>query len=189
MNQVIIVPGLGDRTDYIERVTQNWPQRYSLEPAVYAFGWYDPAESYDQKQTELKTKIDELTELGQVSIIGISAGGSLAVNVLDRYPDQIACAVNICGLVRIRDKDQSSERFVRSPLLRKSVEEVSTHKILSDRIMTLRPLFDGIVATENVPIEGAQNIRMRTALHGFSIMWALWRRAESMTNFIHEHDK
>jgi pimeloyl-ACP methyl ester carboxylesterase len=179
---VLIIPGLGDSAKYIERATRHWPEKHGLEPIVHPFGWFDPLETYEEKLEALHAKI---AGLGSVAVFGISAGGSLAINSLHRWPDQVTCAIDLCGPVRITDPNNS--RLVSSPLLRHSIEEVSSHELHADAIMTLAPLYDEAVAVRNVPVEGAKNIRMKSVGHVFSILLGLYGYSQKIAEFIDAH--
>jgi pimeloyl-ACP methyl ester carboxylesterase len=180
MSHVIIVAGLGDATAYIKWATKQWPRQYGLTPVVFIVGWGDKPSEYENKYQRLASLLDEL---GPAAVIGISAGGSFALNALRRYPDRVSCAISICGPVRLRAKDQTLRRLNESPLLRQSINE-QQKGTLAERAMTLRPIYDRIVYPGNVPVEGARNSRMPVIGHVLGIGWALYCRDKQMAEFI-----
>src|SRR5437868_3922381 len=139
MIDVIFIPGLGDYSEYIKRITKRWPSRYDINMVIFKVGWNGSAANYQQKYQDL-AKL--LRPNHKAAIIGISAGGSFAVNSLRRYPNKISCAISICGPTHIEVGDYSSALLVDSPLLTKSIKECESASTLAGKIMTLRPIHE-----------------------------------------------
>lgn len=190
-HQVIIIPGLGDRTAFIEKATLNWRKR-GLEPEVVPFCWGDASSSFDDKLSYLLTIVDQRATKGEVSLVGTSAGGSAAVNALLERPDQIMRVVNICGrLKRGLGGLRSLERMSSSnPAFRHSVElledrmkSVTPEQRL--RMMTVRALLgDEYVPADTIAIPGSNNIVIPTGEHIFSIGAALTVFSKPILDFL-----
>lgn len=190
-HQVIIIPGLGDRTAFIEKATRRWRKR-GLEPEVVPFGWGDASSSFDDKLSYLLTIVDQRATKGEVSLVGTSAGGSAAVNALLERPDQIMRVVNICGrLKRGLGGLRSLERMSSSsPAFRHSVElledrmkSVTPEQRL--RMMTVRALLgDEYVPADTIAIPGSNNIVIPTGEHIFSIGAALTVFSKPILDFL-----
>lgn len=182
MNQVLIIAGLGDGTEAIEKLTKSWPEKYDVQPTVYAYGWGDPVDTYEEKQTKILNTAEHLAGLGALYAIGISAGGHKAVELYDERPDLFKGAINICGPMRIKNY---TRRLKENPLFQHSLELFMKRNLSSKNIMTMRPLYDSVVSVSTVPVEGAHNIRMNTIGHVPSIFWALKCRGQTIESFIH----
>lgn len=181
MQAVIFIPGLGDVSKYIEVLTTHWPERFGLSPVIFRYGWDDDLKTYEEKYEQLR---DLLKEVGPAPIVGISAGGSVAANILRRHQDLVTAAITICGPVRLREQDLTSKRLLEHPLLRQSIMEVENQGTIAKKVMTFRPLYDRIVSPSNVPIKGASNHRVATIGHVVGIPWILWRKARTISDFI-----
>lgn len=178
--KTIIIPGYGDRFDYIERATKNWARNYDLEPEVYVFGWSGDPETYDANWREFD---EVLQHIGVAAIIGISAGASVAARALQIYPEKIKKVVTICGPLH-PEKMNPSTLHNKYPILERSLENISLENIDPDRVMTLRPLHDDVVSTEAMFLEGAHDKRIKTFGHAFTIGWTMFTKGETMANFI-----
>jgi hypothetical protein len=183
MDQVLIIPGIGDRVDYLERLTHNWPARHQLMPTVYPFGWGEAAETYAFKQAAILDKVSELSKIGNLAVIGISAGGSKAASLLAERSQQVSCAVNICGRLQVAGW---SNHLTKYPVFKRSIEVLEKQKYDAGKVLTLRPIYDQVVPVKTVPVEGASNKQLFTLGHGFSIAWAMLARQKTIVNFIHQ---
>ncbi len=178
--KVIIIPGYGDRRDYIDSAARHWSKRYKLEPDIFVFNWSDDPSTYPAKWSKLENIIQSSEKL---ALVGISAGASVALRALQDFPGKVSSVVSICGPARLEDLNPITVK-TKYPLLGRSLSEVSIKRLPAQKILTLRPLFDKTVSPASVVIDGATNIRMFTAGHGYSIVWALFARNRSITKFI-----
>lgn len=186
MTTVILIPGLGDVDGYIKWATRKWPKRYGVRPIIFRVGWHDKIATYESKYQALTEQLDKV---GPAAVIGISAGGSLALNALRRWPDQVTCAISICGPSTMRPQDENLRRLRESPLLKQSIIEQRGQGTIAARAMTFRALHDRLVFDENVPVKRATNIRLPMIGHLSSIIFALYRRDRQMVDFIKRHTK
>lgn len=186
MKQVLLIPGMDDKVRPLERLTKNWPRRFNLQPNFFVFGWEDPTAEYEQKQAAILAQVERLAKLGSLSIVGVSAGGHKAVDLLAERPDIVKSAVNVCGLSRLEGWSGGSARHA---LLRRSLEVFNDQSFDSERVMTFRPLYDELVPGETVPIAGARNIRLHTVEHIASIAWTLAAHAGQIAEFINEQEQ
>lgn len=183
MRAVLIIPGLGDHTAYIERATRYWPKKYGLQATVHAFPWAGPVDAYEERYGRLLEMVKKLSQTGSIAVIGISAGGSAALNVAGDLPDSVSCVINICG--RVREGQQGVWGFRSFPLHWRSVAAVDFDKFDTSKVLTLRPLYDESVPTENVSIEGARNQRVCIVGHVPAIFWCLYLKRRTIARFIH----
>jgi hypothetical protein len=78
-HQVIYIPGLGDERPFGRTFIFKLWRLFGLKVYYFPLGWADK-ELFGPKFKRLLTKIDELTEQGQLSLVGESAGASAGIN-------------------------------------------------------------------------------------------------------------
>lgn len=161
---VVVIPGLGNEIQKHIWASDRW-KKFGIIPHVFDAKWKTEEKGLKRKLNEALKLIDALIATGKkVSIIGNSAGSSLAINIFGERRGKIHRVVVNCGRVRTGDWpwftfDQAA---ASSPSFRESVLR-SEHIIpkLSGterrKILTLRPLFDEVVPPWTVPIAGATN--------------------------------
>lgn len=161
---VVVIPGLGNEIQKHIWASDRW-KKFGIIPHVFDAKWKTEENGFKQKLDEALRLVDSLIKTDKkVSIIGNSAGSSLAINIFGERRGKIHRVVVNCGRVRTGDWpwftfDQAA---ASSPSFRESVLR-SEHIIpkLSGterrKILTLRPLFDEIVPPWTVPIAGATN--------------------------------
>lgn len=177
---VVIVPGYGDRADYLETASKGWQERFGLEPHVVVFGWSGEADSFDLKWEQFSRTIQDV---GETAIIGISAGASVAIRAMQTYPDTVKKVVTICGPVHPERMNRDTLRN-DYPVLERSLDRLSLSDLPAERVMTLRPLYDDVVNTKAMYIDGAVDKRMCMIGHPTSILWAMYVNASRMSRFI-----
>jgi hypothetical protein len=181
MRKVIIVTGLGDHTDYIERAVRSWPEKYGIRPHVYAFGWEGEASQYKEKYKKFLAKIQEVAGEGTVTLIGISAGAAAVMNAARDLPKQVSATINICG--RVRNNRRGLWSFRTFPVHWRCVESVELDKLDVKKILTFRSLLDESVPFSEVAIDGATNKRLFVPGHVPSIFWILYRKGRTIADF------
>jgi len=182
MQHVVIVTGLGDHTDYIERATKKWPQRHGLQPHVFAFGWEGEVSLYKDHYNEFLNHIRELVQDGPVVLIGISAGASAVMNAARDMPAEVSFVINICG--RVRPGRRGLWSFKSFPLHWRSVDSVDLPKLDAAKILTFRSLLDESVPPSTVTVAGATNKRLFIPGHVPSIFWTLYRNDRAIAAFV-----
>lgn len=179
-HQVIIIPGLGDRTVFIEKASRHWRKR-CLEPEVIPVGWRDGSSDFNEKLSFLIDLVRKKARNGPIHIVGTSAGASMAGNLLCELPDEVERVAMICARLKTGfDGRRSLENMsATSPAFRQSVTrfEKRIEKLTQEqlrRIMTVSALFgDEYVPANTSVIPGAYNTRIPTIGHGPSIASAL----------------
>lgn len=180
---VVIVPGYGDRIDYIERLTQKWPERYQLRPIIHAFGTTDPAEMYDEHWLRF---VKQLQGLGECAVIGISFGGGIGLRGLQEHPDIVKKVVTIAAPLSL-DHFDSKTITKDYPMLAYSLPHIALNQLDTSDVMTIRPRFgDGVFPAHTAAIDGAVNLTVPVASHPLGIVAALVLRANQIAGFIHE---
>jgi pimeloyl-ACP methyl ester carboxylesterase len=165
-HHVVIVPGLGDDGRVYQWVTRNWPQGHGLTPHIHLAQWKKD-ESFDYKLLKLTDKIDDLLETGRVSLIGISAGGSMVINA-SAIRDEVDKTVCVCSRLRMDDDRRVEARWPKAFVQAVIMCQARVKRLNSDRLtdtLTLRALFDEIVPDQVSTIPGAVNEKLPYPLH------------------------
>ncbi len=178
--QVIIIPGLGDRTAFIEKATRHWRKR-GFEPEVIPVGWRDGSSDFNDKLSFLIDMVRNKARRGPVYLVGTSAGGSMAGHLLYELPNEVKRLALICARLKtgfagrrsLENMSATSPAFRQSVTsFEKRVESLSQEQLR--RIMTVSALFgDEYVPANTSVIPGAYNTRIPTIGHGPSIASAL----------------
>lgn len=161
---VIVIPGLGNEIQKHIWASDRW-RKFGIIPHVFDAKWKTEEKGLKKKLNVALRLVDSLITTGKkISIVGNSAGSSLAINILGQRRAGIHRVVVNCGRVRTGDWpwftfDQAT---ASSPSFKESVlmsERVISELSVTERkkILTPRPLFDEIVPPFTVPIEGATN--------------------------------
>jgi len=190
---VIFIPGLGDN-----KAALNWALRLwrcgGVQAEVYRFDWTNTSAGVLlQKQSRFLDRIDELLARGfRVSLVGISAGGSVVLNAFRERQNMVHAVINICG--RLRDGFPNAQPALQdfsntAPVFHDSVVQIgaTTGCISAEsrgKILTVRPFFDREVPVETVPFCGAQNTQIMSVCHGLSISVALIFHRHKMMRFL-----
>lgn len=178
--KIAVVPGYGDRVDYLKYLTKDWPRRFGNDVEIVPFGWSGDAAGFDDKDQAF---LETIGSMGEVALIGISAGASAALRAKLKYPDVVMKIVTVCGPVdpELMDRNKLHEQY---PLLELSLQKLSLEAIPVEDVMTLRPVYDGVVSTAAMYIEGAGDVRMRMVGHAASIAWGMYHHAKDINEFI-----
>lgn len=194
---VIIIPGLGNRETGFKFITSFW-KLFGFTPIVKTFDWYDGAVGYQKKFDELHRLITQLyKDNNKVSLIGCSAGGSVAVNLFCQNKDKIHRTINVCGRLHKYNMVGWSNfnlRTKKSLRFKKSVEQCEENmKRLTSfdkrKILILSPLFgDEIVPVRSMQIVGVKNIKLFSFEHMLTIVLALTLYTKVIFNFLNSYE-
>ena len=188
-HHVIYIPGLSDHRKSYELVINRW-SLYGIIPHVYRVGWHD-GESFKPKLKRLINFINDFLNKGDiVSLVGASAGGSVALNVLIEQP-KINAVVNLCGRLRagknvsptLKVASKNSSSFRESVMLFESREPKMT-KHLRQKVLTLTPIWDEIVPKPTVFLSGATNKILPSVEHMLSGFLGMTFFSPMMMSFI-----
>ena len=179
-HSVIIVPGLSDRTLGIKIVVAWW-HLFGLQPLVLPVIWKEG--KFKDKLDMILGYIEALSNAGHdISLIGISAGGSAVLNAYIERPGSIKRIVSICGYLRNNaGEDQTSfkKHATENPAFGESVslfEKRENELINQDRkkILTVRARFgDELIPDRAAFLVGATNLQIFSRGHALSIALAL----------------
>lgn len=143
-------------------------------------GWKDD-EKFGTRLANLLKNIDKEIQVGRkVNLIGISAGGSMALNVFAERQNTVNKVINVCGRLRsgiqVRPSLERASREIIS--FRDSVLKFEQSKLRIDKnkrvkIITIKGLYDEIVPVSTVILESTSNRRLICIGHSLTIFIAL----------------
>lgn len=189
-HHLVIIPGLGDDTKFLQFVTRNWQKKYGIIPHVISFGWKGKTALFTARLENLYDIVQSLLQKGHtVSLLGTSAGGSAAINIYSKFPE-ISYVINVCGRLRKGiDVYPSLEQATKHhPIFTESILacENTIDRLIStdkDKIL-MRPLYDEIVPVSTMTIAGVTNKRIIAVEHVASMFIAMTLYAKSISSFI-----
>lgn len=170
-NKTLLIPGLGDEESlYI--VKKFWKLRNrNLDTFDTRWATKENADDKFNRLCEFYESIDSK----KVELICISAGGSLATQLLARYPEitkAIFISTKVKGSTRIGKSFQK-----RAPALLESVRasEIALQSAddYHNKVTIYRPLIDNIVPVKDMLVAGAKTKRVIAIGHTFGIGMAL----------------
>lgn len=187
-NLTIYIPGLGDDKMVGNSLLQKFWRLFGINTKVHKLYWRD-SRPYSQKLDELLSEIDQLANDGyRVSLIGTSAGASMALNVYARRKATIHKAVFICG--KLSNFEVVNPRYYqKNPALKESFADVPANlKELSAadkaKMLTLNPLKDWLVPAADTKIPGVRSQTILSIGHLPSIVIANLFYFDSIARFI-----
>jgi pimeloyl-ACP methyl ester carboxylesterase len=187
-HHIIYLPGLGDDKPF-QRLLVGWWRALGVRVQYHYIGWSDPDEPFNAKLQRVLDSIDNLARPDhRVSLIGTSAGASMALNAYNVRRDKIHRVVLVCG--KIQHVETVSEDYYRTnPPLRASLERLggSVESLTANdkaKMLILQPKYDNVVAVEDMLIPGVAVLPMRTSGHAKSIAAAMTIYSPKITQFL-----
>ncbi len=185
---VVYVFGLSDhRAKGQTLAVQAW-QAYGVRSEVFHMYWH-VATPLAQKMHQLLERIDSLADEGYlVSLVGTSAGASVAVSAYAARPTTIHAVVCICGKLRNPETIHPAT-YRANPAFQESLAQLPSRITAltpeqKGRILSIRPLSDKLVPPHDTIIPGAQSGRLYTVGHAFTIGYGITIYAPFLLRFI-----
>ena len=185
MRHFIYIPGLGDRYDGIRRLgLKLWPRK-DVRVSHVPMNWLDPVETLESKLERLKTFISAHPD-HEVTLVGESAGGAMALVASHRFKDLVHETVTLCGMNRgigsvsptlfksnraFFDAMVEAEKVISGLT---SEDKSKLHIIYSSADITVRP--------KNSLISGVTSHDLKTPGHAFAILNVLFFRFKLITH-------
>jgi pimeloyl-ACP methyl ester carboxylesterase len=173
---ILYIPGLGDGyDDFRAKALRTW-SLFGVTTQLVPMQWYD-GKTYESKFQHASDIIaDKIMTGATVSLIGESAGGSMAINLFAAHP-KVARLITIAG-VNKSSTPVAARTLRRGPAFALSRQHLndSLSKIGDNRrrnIYTLSALSDNIVTSQYSSIPGANNRRILSIGHLLTITLCL----------------
>jgi pimeloyl-ACP methyl ester carboxylesterase len=166
---LIIIPGVGDDHPVYRKGARVFAM-FGFTPHIHVFGWDSAdAASYDGRMKILNAFVASLD--GEVFLLGVSAGGSAAVNSFAMLPQKITKTVVLCAPL-----SAFSTRV--NPLLAVSIEHTERYLRampveVKQRLLSLHALFDPVVPTRLSKPIGVHSKTLPSILHPVTIFLGL----------------
>jgi len=193
MITALLIPGLGDRTRFIEFLVRGW-KREGVNPVVLSVAWSKQTESIDSKLEKLYAHVDQLSASGsRISVVGCSAGASLAVNLFFLRQASIERVICICGRLKVGELKGFrgfARRCVGCPAFAESVRRCEgvigvLDQSQRQRILTVRArMGDELVPPATSTFPGLPQMELDTIGHAVSIASAFLFYSRSLTTFL-----
>ena len=173
---IVYIPGLGDGYDGLRRFLLFFWRVYGVKVEHVPMKWYD-GKSYEEKYKRVAAAIQNAQALGYaVSVVGESAGGSMAMNIFARN-DLIHRLVSLCG-VNSYKTPISPRIFERGPAFKKSVSIIDASqsnaiKARVDRMTSITAYYDPTVPIKSNIIPGARRVTIWSLGHLTTILLCL----------------
>jgi hypothetical protein len=187
---VILVPGLNDSSE--SKLIKDIWKRNGIDIIFFESRWKSD-EKYQNKLERLSRLIDKESKNNKVSLIGISAGGSLVINAFNERRNQINKIVTICSRLKkgnINGFRGFNKMTYGYPTFRESVikaEEIEKYFEKKDRqkIMTIHALLgDELVPANTTTIDQSKNTIVPAGGHIFSIVSSLTWYSKTLVKFL-----
>jgi pimeloyl-ACP methyl ester carboxylesterase len=169
MKHLIIIPGIGDDNPAYHIGARVFAL-LGFAPQIHSFGWNsaDPS-SYNHRIELLNEVVAQLD--GEVYILGVSAGGSAAVNCLAMVPNKVTKVVTLCAPLA-----HFSSRI--NPLLAASIEHTEEHLAAMNadtkcRLLSLHAIVDTLVPIRLSKPDDVQSKALPAILHPITIFLGL----------------
>lgn len=175
-HHIIIIPGIPSFGFCIKILSFPF-YLFGYIPHVVNIRWTDEQDTFHIKLKRLLKVVDSLFEKGNVSLIGLSAGGSMALNALLLRKSKIQKVITICSRWK-KLNGELSQGMKKHKAFCESVERIEKDEpslTLIDRskILTIRALYDEMVNPRVIPFSGATNICFPLLFHGPTIVLSL----------------
>src|SRR3989344_8807022 len=193
-HHLVVIPCLCGRNLLFDRAVNAW-SRFGFIPHPYEMTWKDN-KGFSPKLARLLKTVDDLQINDSiVSLVGTSAGGSMALNAFYERQDSIHRVINVCGRLRsgvnvfpTLDQAAKSSPSFKESVLRCEDKESDLSVQARGKIMTIRALLDEVVPTSTSTIQGARNLQIYSVEHMFSIAVAMTICARPMVEFLKENE-
>lgn len=176
---LVIIPGIGDDLPVYRLFAKRW-ERFGYDVHIISFGWNNRRISYRQK---METFLDALDVLGKKNmyVIGVSAGGSAAINTFALRP-HIRKIITLCAPL-------DTMPDLQNPPLAESIEQ-ARQLLLHFRpdqkrhILSALALHDPVVHSSLSQPAGIRTLRIPMITHPASIFFALIFYARKLHGFL-----
>ncbi len=148
--------------------------------------------TFESKLNKTLQKVDELTQNGdKVSIVGSSAGGTMAANAFLKLPDKIERVITISS--PLTTGGQTRPRLERTdhgiPVVKAALAELDAASerltpTQRSNVMIMRPFYDQVVPTASMFLKGAHIKTFFGFMHFLNLVIAQLFYARDIADFL-----
>lgn len=170
---VIYVTGLNDQNITLQRAAVSTWKIFAVEPILLQTNWAD-GKPFSEKLDRLLAQIDDFEKRGyKISLIGVSAGATVVLTAFALRKKSVSGVACICGKIG-RPEAVGASYFIQNPAFRSAIFGLRQYLDMlkagdRQRVLSIRPLFDEIVATKDTKLQGAKKAILPTLFHVPSI--------------------
>ncbi|MCA9338803.1 hypothetical protein KC939_00470 [Candidatus Saccharibacteria bacterium] len=188
IHTIIYIPGLGDHKLGRQALIIKWWRAFGVQPIIFTMNWLESG-TFEDRMEKLLEKIDELIKKDHaVSIIGVSAGASVALSVFSKRKDTMHKVVCLCG--KIGNLDAINPRyFKRHPNFHASIKELEkslptlTAKD-KKRVLSIYPIYDEVVPIKDAILQGSKQKALPIVGHVLGIAYGISIGSFGIVRFI-----
>lgn len=172
---IIYLSGFGIKYDKFRlKLLRKWRFR-NVTVELVSLRW-EGNESFEQKVARVDQAIDRVKNK-RVALIGESAGGSMALHMYARRPDDLYRVMTICGK-NAHPETVGDYYYRRSPAFRTAMDKLKESTTLltkpqRQRFVSIHPLHDSVVPVKDTLIADCTQIKLWSVGHLVTIFFAL----------------
>lgn len=190
-HHVIYIPGLGDSKTFGQDKAIKFWRIFGIAPHYLALGWEDKS-GFDAKMEKLDGKVTDLLRSGhKVSLVGVSAAASAAVNYYVSNP-ALQAIVLIAGKVHNANQVHTL-RYKMNPDFKTSMEKATASikfiqsKGMAKNILSIYSEHDRVVPPKDSRIKGATHLQIFAWSHSSTIFLGIMLYGSTISRFIRAH--
>lgn len=176
---ILFIPGLGDRAWLYRLSTPIW-RVFGYATHVHLFGWNRGAEDLVEKQARLLSHVDTLPG-DHLYVIGISAGGTAAVNLLAQRP-AIRKVITVAS--PLKPKDHPTNSYLTASIAQADEILVNADQNFKQKILSVHGLYDRTVPITKSRLPGIHLTSIFALGHGLTIFLALTAFSGALRRFL-----
>lgn len=167
--QLVFISGVGDsRRGFYDFLVRRCATS-DFTPHAYVFGWYDQTTNFEAKFKKFLAFLDQFPPNDELYLVGISAGGTAAMNALAARPN-IKKVVTVCSPFVVQSPEWN-------PALIESIEHAQQafkdfSPATKSKMLTIFGLRDNVVAASSSKLPDVQREQVFGLNHTSSIFFA-----------------
>lgn len=184
MRHIIYIPGLGDRYDVIRKLGLRLWRRKDIRVSHIAMNWMDPDEPLEGKLGRIKAVVDAYPN-EQVTLVGESAGGAMAIVASHRFRGLVHDTVTLCGMNQ-GSGNVDTTLYKNNPAFHDAMLQAdgvvaSLSNADKNRMFIIYSSMDFTVRPNNTLLSGVVSYDLKIAGHMFAILAVLFIRFSIIT--------
>lgn len=182
MRHLIIIPGLGDRGGLYRLCIPFW-SLLGYKVHVVVFGWESAGQDFAVALERLVRYVDRL-DASRCYMIGVSAGGTAAINVLAARPDVVARVVTVC--TPYETLPERGGKLLHDSVIAAKVAINLMNVKQRERILSVYALQDSVVPTAKSKPDGIRQKALVSVGHATTIALSLSLYSAVLRRFLRE---
>lgn len=172
--KVFVIPGLGDNSKRTKKYIKEWSGS-KLKVEIHEFNWSDREKGYDEKFKDLLVRFDSVAEQDSpIVVVGISAGASVAINLLQHRSRDVSKVICICGRLQRGGISLLRPWWLYKLTHPDFIESVKTceqglTQIPENKVLTVSSRLDEVVPLATTRLQGAREILVNYPAHSLAI--------------------